>query len=317
MSTIKDVVIAITYRCNSRCRMCNIWQIKEHNNEFKSEYLFNLPKSVRDVNISGGEPFLRADIFDVIRNITERCPEANIIISTNGFATQLILEKTKELLKIKKDLGVAISIDGMSQVHNQVRGIEGGFDKAMATLKGLRELGVKSLKLSFTLADYNSDELPKVYELADNLGAELSLTIIHSSENFFNADNKIADSSKMIQMLDWLIAKELRKDNLKNWARAYFAYGAKRFIQTGKRILPDYSGESNIFIDPQGAIYPCDISSQKIGDLKNEQIVTEKADRSCAQSWMVCTARQAIKKHWIKVGLWIVINRMKLILKKA
>jgi SAM-dependent methyltransferase len=102
--------------------------------------------------------------------------------------------------------------------------------------------------------------------------------------------------------------------NLKKWARAYFAYGAREFIKNGKRILPDYSGKLNIFIDPFGDIYPCDISIKKIGKLKDSGFTLAEEwpdDNACEKSWMVCTARPAIKKHWLKVGIWILKEKFK------
>src|SRR3989338_8860698 len=108
----KDAVIAITYICNSRCIMCNIWQIKDLPQLAVEEYL-KLPASLRDINISGCEPFLRPDMVQAIRNIVKACPKARLIISTNGFSTDLIVSRMKEILKIKPDVGVSVSIDGV------------------------------------------------------------------------------------------------------------------------------------------------------------------------------------------------------------
>ena len=85
-------------------------------------------------------------------------------------------------------------------------------------------------------------------------------------------------------------------------------------MKTNKRILPDYSGGLNIFVDPKGDIYPCDVSSEKIGNIMETKspigdLVSNNS--ACEKSWMICTARQAIKKHWVKAGFWIVKNKMK------
>ncbi|MBT4071635.1 MAG: radical SAM protein, partial [Candidatus Magasanikbacteria bacterium] len=53
-----DCVLGVTYNCNSRCTMCNIWKIKNSPELPVKEYE-KLPRSLRDINISGGEPFLR------------------------------------------------------------------------------------------------------------------------------------------------------------------------------------------------------------------------------------------------------------------
>lgn len=309
---LKEAVIAITYKCNSFCQMCNIWKIKEHPGELVAQDFLNLPMNLKDINISGGEPFLRKDLKEIIIVIKERCPSAKIIISSNGFATNIIISQMQEIIEIMPNIGVAISIDGIGEVHNKIRGIAGGYEKALKTIYGLKKIGVKNLKISFTIGEYNASELLVVYVLCQELKTELSLTVVHSSENYFGKENKINNTTKIIEALNWLIRKELANKKFKNWARAYFAYGAREFIRTGKRILPDYSGELSVFINPQGEIYPCDVSKQVMGNLK-KLIEIENLKKpilnDCQNSWMVCTARQAIRKHFVRVIYWIVTRK--------
>jgi MoaA/NifB/PqqE/SkfB family radical SAM enzyme len=333
-STIKDIVLAITYRCNSRCRMCNIWQKTEQAPEFFLDDLKNLPVNLESLNLSGGEPFLRVDLIEMVKIVRKHCPKTSITISSNGFATKLILERMAEIIKIDPRISVAISIDGLDDEHDEIRGIPGGFNKAVATIKELKALGIKKLRLAFTIADYNYEELKKVYNLARELGIEMTLAAVHSSENYFSQENKIKDQEKIAAELDWLIKKEISSWNPKRWLRAYFTFGLKQFVLTGQRILPDYSGVLNCFIDPQGDIYPCDVSVKKIGNLHEgfwprqdlplgvpDAIASAKsagtpsgdpagAKKECGRSWMICTVRQAMKKHWLKVLGWIVANKL-------
>src|SRR3989339_2069815 len=106
-----DCVLALTYNCNARCTMCDIWKIK-NSPEIAVEELKKLPTTLRDINLSGGEPFLRKDLPEVVEIVNQRCPKARIVISSNGFSTALILKQMEKILKIKPDIGVAISIDG-------------------------------------------------------------------------------------------------------------------------------------------------------------------------------------------------------------
>jgi Fe-coproporphyrin III synthase len=290
--------------------MCNIWKIKDNLPGIMPEDFSNLPKTLESVNITGGEPFLRMDLNLIIATIKNQCPKANIIISSNGFATDLITSQMQKIKEIDSEIGVAISIDGIGQAHEQIRGIEGGYEKTLATIINLKKLGIKNLKIGFTLGDYNTTELPKVYRLAQRLEMEFSLAIVHSSEHYFGKENVLKDKESMIKQLDWLIRRELSSWNIKKWGRAYFTYGAREFIKNRKRILPDYSGRFNVFVDPQGNVYPCDVSSDKIGKLNNfKNIKLGAINQQCEKSWMVCTVRQSIKKHWLKTGLWIFINK--------
>lgn len=309
-SKIKEVILAITYQCNSRCRMCNIWKIADPKS-LSLESIERIPGNLRDINLTGGEPFLSRDIVTIVKMLTAKSPRASFIISSNGFATEIILTKMKEILKINPRVGVAISIDGIGKKHDDVRGIPGGFQKSIATVKALQELGVRKLRLSFTLGDYNISELKPVYALAEKLGVELSLTLVHSSEQYFNTQNFVTQKQGMTQVLDWLIKKELSAWNMKKWLRAYYTYGMKELILTGERMLPDYSGKEGIFIDPNGNVFPSDISTQKLGNVVDVDFLSvHKIEiEQPTPSWMICTARTAIRKHWFKAAMWIIRNK--------
>jgi len=310
---IKDLVLAITYNCNSKCRMCNIWKKSGQFEEMPADLIFSLPRNINEINITGGEPFLHTKIEEIVLNIKNHLPKARIIISTNGFATQLITEKIKKIIAINSNIGVAISIDGIGEEHEKIRGVQGGYEKVLQTINNLKSLGLKYIKIGFTLGNYNTGELKKVYELASKLNTEFSLAVLHSSENFFNKENIFIYNKEIEETLNWLIKKELSSWNLKKWARAYFAYGAKYFLKNNKRIIPDYSGENNIFIDPKGNIYSSDVSENIIGKIDNQNFYLEKTSLNIKNSWMICTARSAMKKHWFKVGKWIINNKFTLL----
>lgn len=318
---IFDAVIAVTYLCNSRCIMCNIWQIKDLPTLKAEEYL-KLPPTLKDINISGGEPFLRPDLVQIIANIVRACPKANIIISTNGFSTDLIISRMKEIIKIKPDIGVSVSIDGVGEKHYEVRRIPGGFEKDLDTLRQLQEIGVRQdkLRIGFTAGDYNIDHLSKVYNLARELKIEMTLAAVHNSENYFQiTTNKIDRLTRFENEFGYVIKSELATFSPKRWLRAYFAYGLLYYVKNHKRILPSYTGTNSMYLDPDGWVFPADISTRRMGNLKDfarfeNLIATEQAQKVLAgkdpANWMICTARVAIKKHKFEVGSWILKNKL-------
>ena len=87
--------------------------------------------------------------------------------------------------------------------------------------------------------------------------------------------------------------------------------------------MPDYSGVTSLFIDPFGYIYPSDVWDLKIGRLQkikdwskfSEQVRQKILSERPPVSWMICTARQAMRKHWLEVGWWIL--RIKFLTPKA
>ncbi|MBI2459472.1 MAG: radical SAM protein [Parcubacteria group bacterium] len=304
-SSYKDLVIAITYQCNSRCRMCNIWR-KNAAGGLKAEDYNKIPTGLSNINITGGEPFLHPELVEIVKTVHNRCPKAAIIISTNGFATELIIKQTEKIKKFISNLGLAVSLDGLGGKHDEIRGMAGGFDKVMSTIAGLKKIGLKNLRLAFTLGDYNIAELAKIYNLSRELGLEMTLAAVHSGENYFSANNRIEKKQEMAKALDLLIRRELMSLSIKRWLRAYFTFGLKEFILTGQRILPDYSGRYNLFVAPDGDIYPSDAADKKIGNLRLGFTNLKPVSAAENPSWMICTARTAIRKNWPKFIFWLV-----------
>ena len=115
--------IIVTYRCPMRCKMCNIWNNPTKTvEEFNPELLRKLPH-MRSVNITGGEPFVREDIEDIV-NILEKKTE-RIVFSTSGFFSDRIIAMAKK----HPHVGYRISIEGLSCKNDELRGRQGGFDK--------------------------------------------------------------------------------------------------------------------------------------------------------------------------------------------
>ncbi|OGC48006.1 MAG: hypothetical protein A3A94_01080 [Candidatus Portnoybacteria bacterium RIFCSPLOWO2_01_FULL_43_11] len=316
---IKDIVLAVTYQCNSQCEFCHIWRKKTASSLKPKDYK-NLPRTIQNVNISGGEPFLRNDLSKIVQTIKSRCPRAKIIISTNGFLSQEIKKQTKKILKIEPGIGITVSLDGLKKIHEKLRGVKNGFKQALQTIEILKKLKIKNLKIAFTINDHNFQELRKVYQLSKELNLEFSFAVCHNSPHYFQKeDNKISRLKEMEKEIIWLISQELRGFSLKRWLRAYFAWGLLRFIQTGQRILPDYSGLRSLFIDPFGRIYPSDVWNLRLGKiqeitnwpkfLKTSQRIILTKSQSKPNNWMICTARQSMKKHWLKAGWWILSNK--------
>ena len=82
-----DAIIAVTYKCNSKCVMCDILK-KPVCEEIDVHSYTKLPSSLKYINVSGGEPFLRKNLPEVITVLNETCNNPRIGISTNGLLTE-------------------------------------------------------------------------------------------------------------------------------------------------------------------------------------------------------------------------------------
>jgi MoaA/NifB/PqqE/SkfB family radical SAM enzyme len=139
--------------------VCDIWKKESRADEeiAPSDYAW-LPRSLRSVNVSGGEPFLRDDLVEIVSAIERACPRARVVISTNG----LVPSRIEAMMAEMTHIAVRVSIDGVGAKHDEIRGIEGAYDTALDTVRRLRGLGVRDLGLAATSSEKNPGELLRV-----------------------------------------------------------------------------------------------------------------------------------------------------------
>lgn len=317
----QDATIAITYKCNSRCRMCNIWQIKNAP-DLPISALKNLGPDLKYINLSGGEPFLRPDIEDIVREISRIAPKSAIIISTNGLMSGLIAEKTANILKIHPNTGVRVSLDGLKETHNSIRGID-IHSRAMETIRLLKAIGLKNLGVSFTLMDSNIDDLLLVYNWASKNDLQFAMAVVQNSDIYFSkSDNKVSFPEKMEKSLVSVIRRELSSLDPKRWARAFYDYGLLANALKGKRLLKSGAGFDSLFIDPNGDVFPSNLINIKMGNIqkdrldkiwnsKKAQAARDRiASENIRESWIVCTIRGEMKKNPHKVLWWVITRKL-------
>ena len=316
--------IIVTYRCPMRCKMCNIWNNPTKvSEEFKPELLEKLPQ-VNSVNITGGEPFVREDIEEIVKILRKKTKR--IVFSTSGFFSDRIIALAKKY----PDLGFRISIEGLSCKNDELRGREGGFDKGLRTLLELRRMGVKDIGFGITVSNNNSEDMLHLYELNRNLKMQFATASFHNSFYFHKYDNKVTNVDEVCANFDELIQRLMKENSPKSWFRAFFNLGLINYIKGGRRMLPCEAGSENFFVDPYGNVLPCngmeedcwfdtmgnlhDVSDfMEIWNSEKAQQVREKVANCPKSCWMIGSASPVMKKYIGKVLPWVIKNKIKVV----
>lgn len=310
--------IIITYRCNAKCNMCSCWKYPtKPEEEITLDIIKKLPE-MAFINITGGEPFIRNDIKDIVRELYKKTNR--IVISTNGSFCNKIIELCKEF----PDIGVRISIEGLKESNDSIRGIPDGFNKGYETLKKLVEMGHMDVGFGMTVQDFNFQDLLSLYKLSDELKMEFATAVVHNSFYFRKTDNSINKRKEISEAFEKLINELLKSKSPKKWFRAYFNHGLINYIYGNERLLPCRMGSNGFFLDPYGDVLPCNGMAEKksMGNLNEkswEEIwnsreaedvrkMVEKCNRNC---WMVGNAAPEMRKRiWIP-GLWVIKHKIK------
>lgn len=309
--------VIVTYRCNARCNMCDCWKHPSVSaEELGLDIIRKLPP-MAFTNITGGEPFIRQDLPDIVAELQGRTER--IVISTNGYFADRILDLCKQFPKV----GIRISIEGLQATNDAIRGIPDGFERGYGVLRSLAEAGHRDIGFGMTVQDANSQDLVPLYQLGEEMRLEFATAALHNSFYFRKTDNHISDPDQVSRAFAELINLLLKSNSPKKWGRAYFNYGLINYIWGNPRLLPCQMGTDAFFVDPSGQVLPCNGSAQPLvmGDL-NHQTFEELWDSAQAEAvrrqvehcqrgcWMIGSASPAIQKHLVKSGLWALQHKL-------
>ncbi|MEO8376799.1 MAG: radical SAM protein [Candidatus Sumerlaeota bacterium] len=186
---LEMMILYVTMRCNAKCDHCFCWEdLNIGIPELSLERLEKLAESVpafRQLLLTGGEPTLRKDLTGVVRAFASRKKVETVLINTNGLKPALIAQIATEIKTEFPDLGLdfQISLDGLQEAHDRIRGVPGNFQKAIETLKTIRELGQKFPNLSaHALTVIMESNYKELVLLNDYLREQVGPELVHGFE---------------------------------------------------------------------------------------------------------------------------------------
>ena len=177
--------IKLTENCQAKCISCDYWKTRWQDAIDTNAAIDLLNQisalGIRSLRFTGGEPLLRKDFFSVL-NAADTAGFKEIIVQTNG----LLLKKLHNSINDSPITKIAVSIDGLKQTNDVIRGIKGYFDLGMEGIKLLRG---KRVAISVTLNRMSAGELRTLGEIAQSVGAKVEINILSRSLYFLeNAD---------------------------------------------------------------------------------------------------------------------------------
>ena len=308
--------VIVTYRCNAHCNMCDCFKDPTRpEEEITLKEIRKLPE-MAFTNITGGEPFIRKDIPEIVEELYKKSDR--IVISTNGYFTDRILSLCERFPRV----GIRISIEGLQETNDAIRGIPDGFNRGYNTLKKLVEMRHPDVGFGMTVQDMNCEDLVPLYNISDELGMEFATATLHNSFYFRKTNNKIDNKLKVSRNFEKLINELLSSKSPKKWFRAYFNHGLINYIYGNKRLLPCDMSKSAFFIYSFCDVIPCNGMAQKavMGNLREQnwdelwnsekaekvRECTRKCERNC---WMIGSASPAMHKYIWVPGWWVIKHK--------
>lgn len=267
----REWLFPVTYRCNARCVMCNIWQSErttELNLDQWSPILDNaLFGGIESVSLTGGEPTLREDLPELVKLLFARLPSLRrVTLTTNALQPRRVVQHCQKLLNLchshAASFFVGISLDGVGAVHDEMRNVPRAFDHVDSTVQQLKPLQAHGLRLGIncTLTSRNLHDADNVQQWAAAQGLPVNYIIASFAESFYanvDAQGELALGAKQREQLVGFLRALAAKRSPGNLA-AYFYSDMLRLVETGAaRSTPCVFQKDGFILDARGDMQYC------------------------------------------------------------
>ncbi len=318
------MTFAITYKCQSRCLTCNIWQRKPVNELTVDEIREFAKKNnyFRWLEITGGEPFLNSDIVEIVKAFVQNSDGLFILtMPTNSLCNQEMLAgKLKQILDLGiPKVSITLSLDGNRELHDKIRGIPGNFDKVMSMARRLKELQ-KEYKNLFFVFGYTMSRLNQGHleETINDVRKELPWATANnfhvnvgqlSGMYYGNEDMQIAaDRESVAKEVKMLLKMRKKEIGMIPIIEGIFLRKLVDYVTTGKSPMRSRSMDVSLFLDSYGNVFPSIMWDKKIGNIRDtgydlgkiwsspeaNEIRKSIKEGKEPDSWTACEAYQTI-----------------------
>ncbi len=329
------VTFIVTWRCNLRCFMCDVWKKTDHDDMAPDEAkaIFKQLPHLDSLRLTGGEPFLRRDLLQLVQGVLEVSNPTILHITTAGVLYERIVEFVKAVGSPK--LHLKFSIDAVGDRHDEIRGGRGLYNKAMRTLRTLVELRAKYgfyVGVNQTLTDRNWDQIEPLRDVMSELGVGIHYAIAtdHYTLYRLNTDKEkdrpdmksVSMSDFTPEQLQYIFDQLDRRDGVKDipeWAvQRYYLHGLKnRLLNRIESPHPEcIELHNHLRLMPNGDVVTCVYYPTVVGNLRRQTLrevwygeaikPQRELVRKCPGCWAGCEVKpNAIYTGDIAKVLWM------------
>jgi radical SAM protein with 4Fe4S-binding SPASM domain len=318
---LKELHLELTYACNLRCRMCDIWgrYAKDHTlprRELTVQQILghiaqsSLLARVRLVIVSGGEPFLKPGFSDLVAGVIEMLP-ATVGILTNLYNTGLIKSRLSEI-KTRSGLDkiwLGTSLDGLEAAHNNTRGADDAFARFNLTLGMIRDQYPEiPVTANYTLTSDNYRDIYETYQFCRERRVSMS---VQFPVSWPDAESFVFDASAMAEIERQLLlviedeAKDFETGRISRHtmlAKTFYISGLLDYQRDPRRVFRKcVAGRRFAVFSPEGHVYVCPIlKNATIGSLSDQpfdriwagaeaESLRRRIDAGNCHCWLNCT----------------------------
>ena len=318
----RELHLELTYRCNTACIMCNLRHLKAENELSADEIArvvsgSQLLSFLTYIVLSGGEPWLREDIVDIVRFFKGQYPRANILVLSNLTDTDLALGALSRIASRAglDRVSLGSSIDGIGDAYDRIRGKKGGFDALQRTLEAIRrEFPQLYFSLNFTLTPENCDQMLPVFGWCRDRRYHVSYQVMVQKQETRRFVWEKAHHAEVDRQLDGIVERIISEEGMAESYREKLManpgllslllsyHYISKYVREPRRFFPECPcGEKYAMLDPSGNLYFCPVHKTRIAgnvrELPFDKLWRSKEadeirsffNRKACHCWLTCT----------------------------
>jgi len=323
-----------TFVCDARCQMCNNWKRGDRKSDMTLQQLDGVMDhdfwgAIENLNISGGEPTTRNDLPEMVELFQKRLPRLRKIgINTTGLTPHRAIPMLTRIVKFCAEHGlpisVRVSLDGIGDIHNQVRNVKRGFDKALQTIEAMQALAAEYPNFQFgiaaTIFQTNLDDAKNILTWARAKNLDIVFNLLRFTDNML--DNKslqaeIGFQAKEEEFMRQFFLERVQEESVLSGQAFMYLHYADMIANGYKRTMPCPFRTQGLLLNPDGTLFYCE-NSQPLGNVldagaealyfKAEHIADREAFEKtiCATCLSPCQVNVGAMKQFVPYAKFLV-----------
>jgi MoaA/NifB/PqqE/SkfB family radical SAM enzyme len=272
-----------TFVCDARCTMCNNWKRGDRKSDMTLEQLeavmtHDFWGATENLNISGGEPTTRNDLPEMVEMFHRRLPRLRKVgINTTGLTPHRAIPMLTRIVKFCSDQGVPfsarVSLDGIGDIHNQVRAVKNGFDKAVKTIDAMQALAAEYPLFSFgiaaTIFATNLEDAKNILTWARARDLDIVFNMLRFTDNMLgnrSLEEDIGFEAKEEEFMRQFFLERVQEESVLSGQAFMYLHYADMIANGYKRTMPCPFRTQGLLLNPDGTLFYCE-NSQPLGNV--------------------------------------------------
>jgi MoaA/NifB/PqqE/SkfB family radical SAM enzyme len=272
-----------TWVCDARCEMCNNWKWGNRKEDITLDQLDGVMDSdfwhaVENLNISGGEPTTRNDLPEMVEMFQRRLPRLRKIgINTTGLTPTRAIPMLTRIVDFCGEhnllISIRVSIDGVGDMHNQVRNVKRGFDKASQTIEAMQGLAARAPHFQFGIASTifatNLDDAKNIHDWARSKNLDIVFNMLRFTDNMLHnrhLEETIGFRTREEQFMREFFLDRVAEESILSGQSFMYLHYADMIANGYRRTMPCPFQRQGLLLNPNGDLFYCE-NSKKLGNV--------------------------------------------------